>query len=763
MVKTYNEGDRIEIQIGEHIFTTPPIPPKKEILFHDKKKEDQYWVRQRDLPQIFYDWHDDPHSLGHGVEEDCKKTRYHPDTNILIELSKEDTILLFGNKEEDGIEGFLPREMRRRKEGVWFFNNGEPTYLTGNHYYALQWGAMLGCDNSVEPGSSYGQYYQFQRDGIFYYFEICKTTPNGRGGLLMKPKKTGATQAASLVLANEASTVREKNIRMMSITESLAKESNFSFIKYALGKMPAILLPSRSKQNEGEVVFGPPNSSRNPLKKRKKSDTEYLHTWLCTVPTTKTAFDSFTNYIALIDEFPKIKENTYPEELFLTTIVTVMEGFRRKGTIWAMSYTPEQTDRSFYEARQLYKDSKLKTIKKEGGETQSKLICHTLTVQEGMFGCCDKYGKPILPKIWAAINQEMDDVKHDPIKLQAVKRQYPTNENDPWQEGSREDSLFDNMRIGLQMQELEEMQSMGVFPYEDFNLEYDSDPVKDPKSKKYIFKGDIKYIPVTDDQKRAGAAHGKYKWYDKHWTPEWFLQRHLNKLIIHKKNGLLAPRLDSPFFISIDPTAWKTKKTTGVGSYNAIQAFILPNPELDSALGDRVTNKRLMIEYLYREDKPSETLHAMIKLILYLGCMVQIESNMATWAESLEEMGLGNFLLVIDDETGVLRPWREGAKQHWFTSQKDTIGWYVTTGKEHLGAPVKPEDIDNIKYNKSVAVLSQLARFKIEDTKEFDAAVAYLEGIMGINAWIGWKSAEEQRRSKRGDGSMRQMMGIFGR
>lgn len=751
------EGDILHIAIGEHTFTTPPIPKKKDILFHDKRKADQYWLRQKDFPKIFYDWHDDAHSLGVGVELDCKKTVYHPDSNILIELSKEDTRTLFATIEEDGYEGLQAREMRRRTEGVWFYNNGEPTYLTGNHYYSLQWASMLGCTNNVEPGSSYGQYYQFQRDGIFYYFEICKQTKHGRGGLLIKPKKTGATQAVSLLLLNEATTHREKTIRMMSITESLAKESNFNFIKYALQKMPTILTPSRSKQNEGEVIFGPPNSSRNPLKKRRKSDIEYLNTWLCTVPTVKTGFDSFTNYIALIDEFPKIKENTYPEELFMTTNVTVMEGFQRKGTIFGMSYTPETTDTSFYEARQLYKDSKLKTIRYEGGETTSKLICHTLTVQEGMFGCCDVYGRPIPEKLWAEINREIEEVKGFPMKIQAVKRQYPTNESDPWQESSREDSLFDNVRIGLQIQELEEMQSMGVFPYEDFNLHYEHEPVKDTKSTRYKFTGKIIVKPVTNEEKLRGAEHGKFKWYDKEWTPEWFLNQHINKLQVHKKNGLLAPNPQSPFFISIDPTSYKTKKTTGVGSFNAIQAFILPNVALDSYIGETVTNKRLMIEYLYRQDKPSETLNDIIRLILYLGCMVQIESNMSTWAEALIEMGLGNFLLMINDDTGALEPWREGAKQHLFTSQKETIDWYVIAGKEHLGIPMKESDIDNIKYIKSLTVLEQLARFRKEDTKEFDAAVAYLEGIMGINAYLGWLSAEEMRKNRRGNGALRQI------
>lgn len=760
----YEVGQTFTIPVGEHSFTTPPMPSIDQILFHEKKKrDDQFWTRQKDFPKIFYDWHNDPYPGGEGVELFAKKTEYHPDLRLLISLSKEDSIQMFGTIEENGIEGLQIREQRRRKEGIWFFNNGEPTYITGNHYASLQWLAMKGCSNSVEPGSNYGQYYQFQRDGIFYYFEICRTTPYGRGGILIKPKKTGATQAISLVCGNEGMTQREKNIRMMSITETLAKESNFGLISYAMNKMPNILMPSRSKQNEGEVIFGPPNGSRNPLKKKRAIELDYLYTWVCTVPTGKTSFDSFTNHIALIDEFPKIQDSTWPEELFLTTIVTVMEGFQRKGTIFALSYVPEQTNRSFYESRKIYKESKLKTRKlnKDGipfGETQSKLICHTLTVQEGMFNCCDKFGKPIPERIWEVIRQELDDVKHDPIKVQAVKRQYPTNELDPWSEGSRESTLFDNVRLSEQEIDLEDAASTGDFPYIDFNLEYPTLPVKQKVGTRYDFPGKITMVEISDKQKMDGAEHGRFLWYDKQWTPDWYLQKHLGRVTKDPKTNLLMPNPSSPFFISIDPTNFKSKKNTGVASLNSFGVFQLPDSELNANFRENVTNYRLIIEYFFRQDKPSETMHDMIKLILFIGCHVQIESNMSTWAESLIEMGLGNFLLVINKD-GALEPWSlhkwDNGTQALFTSQKQTIDMYISAGREHLGAPVIDGDIDNIKYLKSLNVLSQLKMITIEETKWYDAAVMYLEGIMGAKALIGWRRAEDEKNRYRGDGSIK--------
>ena len=34
---------------------------------------------------------------------------------------------------------YIETEFERREDGFWFYNNGEPTYITGSHYMYLQW------------------------------------------------------------------------------------------------------------------------------------------------------------------------------------------------------------------------------------------------------------------------------------------------------------------------------------------------------------------------------------------------------------------------------------------------------------------------------------------------------------------------------------------------------------------------------------------------------------------------------------------------
>jgi len=78
----------------------PKIPAKKDILFSDLPKKEQYW-RKTETPKG---------------------------------LTPEN---------EDLYTEYIVEEFRRRRIGVWFMNNGEPVYVTPAHYLALQWILML--------------------------------------------------------------------------------------------------------------------------------------------------------------------------------------------------------------------------------------------------------------------------------------------------------------------------------------------------------------------------------------------------------------------------------------------------------------------------------------------------------------------------------------------------------------------------------------------------------------------------------------------
>ena len=766
------------IPVGEHFFELPKQPPLKDILYSDLPKEKQYWRRQTDIPELFYEWTAD-------IPE--AETTYRSGKMLAGISSKDmgesDDFQTGQNapNQESGFKGsigwFQGRELHRRRHGMWFMNNGVPTYITGHHYFALQWCKLKDVQNLVEEGSPYGMYLRFQRD-FFYFYEICKYSQVARGGFVVKPKKTGVTNLMAIICLNEGTLNKQKLIRMMSTSQKVANKTIFSYIDFALQGMPTILTPSIRTWNLGEVYFGMSEKKNSKAgTQTRETNKEFFDTHITTVPTANNAFDSLTNYLAFVDEFTKIITEASPKELHEITKDTVIQGFSRKGTIMYTCYTQEFNDTSFFESRDIFNESRLKTVDPSTGMTKSNLICYTMLAQHGLFGDIkngkmegvDKYGEPILEDIWKKINDFLEQNKNDPLKIQGFKRRFPTTENDPWSDSSGEGTLFDNVRLGMQLQEIEMDESLGVYAYEDFNLQFEIDPkLKTEPTLKgvntyYEFKGRIDYVPVTDEQKIAGAEHGRFKWFDKHWTPASFLARELNNLAIDKKNGLLRPRLNNPFFASFDPTDYALKSEVVIASSNSLHVFILPNGELNGWFKKDITNKRLIVEYLYRPQKPRDTLWDVVKCVLYFGCYILIENNKSWITTQMIEIGLGNFIMVINKDGG-MEPYREGAGQKMFSVQTGTVDKLVVAGKNHLGEAVKGNDMDNIRgLLKSKNVIKQLQNFKQENTREYDAAMSYLEGLWGIDNYLGYRAREEYKISKRGNGTIAQAIkGLLG-
>src|SRR5210317_2520966 len=91
------------IELADLFIQLPKVPAKNKILYHDRPKKDQRWERQEmptELSRIrsMDEWYDMPKEF---------KKKYEP---------------------------YIDQEFDRRKKGLWFFNNGEPTYITGSHY-----------------------------------------------------------------------------------------------------------------------------------------------------------------------------------------------------------------------------------------------------------------------------------------------------------------------------------------------------------------------------------------------------------------------------------------------------------------------------------------------------------------------------------------------------------------------------------------------------------------------------------------------------
>ena len=178
------EGEVIELE--SLLIQLPVKPAKKDILFHNLKKENQRWQRHefpRELNQIksMDDWYESPREF---------QLRWGP---------------------------YIEQEFQRRRDGVWFYNNGVPTYITGHHYMFIQW-------SKIDIG--YPSYLDFQRK-LFIHLAACEADPRCLGQIYTKCRRSGYTNMSAATLVDEGSQVKDKLLGIMSKTGSDAQEAVF--------------------------------------------------------------------------------------------------------------------------------------------------------------------------------------------------------------------------------------------------------------------------------------------------------------------------------------------------------------------------------------------------------------------------------------------------------------------------------------------------------------------------------------------------------
>ena len=153
-------------------YETPTIPNKKDIDGYALPKENQKFTRWK-----------------------FPKDR---DFNLLSESEQLETVKYV---------------LKKRKDGHWFYNNGEPTYITGVHWFYLTfWQLDVG----------YADYRASDRDK-FYYWDYCVTDESSYGMINMENRRGGKTEQANCMIYEYISRTERADAGIQSKTNTDAK------------------------------------------------------------------------------------------------------------------------------------------------------------------------------------------------------------------------------------------------------------------------------------------------------------------------------------------------------------------------------------------------------------------------------------------------------------------------------------------------------------------------------------------------------------
>ena len=414
------------VELGGISIALPKRPPKSEILFHEKPRAMQMWSRipmPKELQRIssMDEWGEMPREF---------RERFSP---------------------------YIEQEFRRRREGVWFFNSGEPTYITGRHYMALQW-------TKFDVG--YPSYLKFQRD-IFLHLAACEADDRCIGQLYTKCRRSGYTNICSSILVDEGTQVKDKLLGVQSKTGKDAQENIFmkkivSMFRY----YPFFFKPIQDGTTNPRMELAFREPSKKITKKNKTSKAgDALNTVINWKNTTNNAYDGEKLHLLYLDEAGKWEKPTDIRDAWRIQRTCLIVGRKIVGKAMVGS-TVNPMDKGGKEYKDLWEDSD-PMERNSNGRTRSGLYRLFVPAYDALEGFFDLYGNPVVedpeepiegmdgePIIIGAktyLKNEREALINDPSELNEVIRQFPFTTDEAFRD-SIEGSLFNIGQIYEQIQ-----------------------------------------------------------------------------------------------------------------------------------------------------------------------------------------------------------------------------------------------------------------------------------------------------------------------
>jgi hypothetical protein len=570
------EGEVLELH--GLLVVLPKKPPRSQILFHDSPKAMQLWKRipmPEELQRI--------RSMDEWLEKPAEfRKKFH---------------------------SYIEQEFQRRRDGVWFYNNGEPTYITGRHYMFLQW-------SKIDIG--YPSYLAFQKE-IFLHMAACEADPRCFGQLYTKCRRSGYTNICSAVLVDEASQVKEKLLGIQSKTGKDSQENIFMKKVVAIFRgYPFFFKPIQDGTTNPRMELAFREPSKRITKKNKTSNKgDALNTVINWKNTTNNAYDGEKLHMLYLDEAGKWEKPADIREAWRIERTCLIVGKKVVGKALVGS-TVNPMDKGGKEYRDLWADSD-PNERNNNGRTRSGLYRIFIPAYDALEGFFDKHGNPVIDDPEEELigvdgdfvdqgskkylKNERHSFKDDPSELNEIIRQFPFTEDEAFRD-SIEGSLFN---IGKIYQQIEHNDSLYPNPIVQGNFVWRT------KDEEVVFSPD---------------PNGRFR-------VAWLAPKHLRNIKQEDRGKKVAPNghigvggVDS---YDLDATV------DGRGSKGALHMYNKFNMD--------VPGNTFVVEYASRPDLASIFYEDVLMCAFFYGYPILIENNKYGIARYFESRGYDGYLM----------------------------------------------------------------------------------------------------------------------
>ena len=664
----------------------------KDIIKLSTKKEEQYWqptLLPKPLKRIksIFQWHDTP--------EDFK------------------------SKWVDYIE----KEFDRREQGVWFMNNGTPTYITGTHYMYLQW-------TKIDVG--HPDFREANR--IFYIFwEACKADKRSFGMCYLKIRRSGFSFMSSCEGVNKATITKDARIGILSKTGSDAKKMFTDKVVPISNNYPFFFKPIQDGMDKPktELAYRVPASkiTKKNMNTLADEELEGLDTTIDWKNTGDNSYDGEKLQLLLHDESGKWEKPDNILNNWRVTKTCLRLGSKIIGKCM-MGSTSNALDKGGNNFKALFYDS-MPSNRNANGQTKSGLYCLFVPMEWNFEGYIDRYGMPVFKtpdkpiigvdgediKIGALDywENEVTSLAHDPDALNEFYRQFPRSESHAFRDESKQ-SIFNLTKI---YQQIDYNDSLIMAHHLTRGSFYWKDGVKDSKV-------------VWSPDKRGRFLVS--------WTPPAHLQNR-----IEQRNGRNYPgneHLGSFGCDSYDISGVVVGKGSN-GSLHGLTKFNM----------DEAPSNEFFLEYIARPQTAEIFFEEVLMACIFYGMPILAENNKPRLLYHFKNRGYRGYSLNRPDkrynklsktekELGGIPNTSEDVKQSHAAAIESYIEKYV--GIDLNGDFRDSEEMGTMYFGRT---LEDWARFDITNRTKYDASISSGLAIMANQKHLYTPSKQKSKIS----------------
>ena len=669
--KTGEIGDIVSIQ--GLVVALPKTP--KEYIQRSSVKKDQYWERS-ELPN---------------------------------ELSKIQSIFQWNEKPsefKDRWVDYIESEFDKREDGVWFMNNGVPTYITGAHYMYLQWA-------SIDIG--YPDYREANRV-LYIYWEACRADNRSFGIDYLKIRRSGFSFMSSSECSNIGTLAKDARVGILSKTGADAKKMFTDKVVPITNRLPFFFKPIKDGMDKPktELAFRIPASkiTKKNMYTQEADDVEGLDTTIDWKNTDDNSYDGEKLLLLVHDESGKwIKPNNILNN-WRVTKTCLRLGSKIIGKCM-MGSTSNALSKGGDNFKKLYEDSNVNNSNMNG-QTKSGLYSLFIPMEWNMEGFIDRYGMPVFRRpekpvlgidnemihngaidYWEA---EVDSLKNDADALNEFYRQFPRTESHAFRDESKL-SLFNLTKIYQQ-------------------IDYNDSLIKDH----HVTRGSFSWKDGINDTKVIFSPNNSGRFYIS-WNPKAHMQ---NKIIV--KNGIKFPGNDHIGAFGCD--SYDISGVVGGGGSNGA-LHGLTTYHMDEA-----PVNTFFLEYIARPQTAEIFYEDVLMACVFYGMPILIENNKPRLLYHFKNRGYRGFCMNRPDkhytnlsktekELGGIPNSSEDIKQAHASAIESYIEKYV--GMDNDGTYRDVGDMGDMIF---IRTLEDWAKFDISDRTKHDASISSGLAIM---------------------------------